>query len=497
MPPAVRKKKSSELLSSRKAASLASAPSAVPTQTPALRPAFRCDIPACEQVSLVWLPKCPQCGLFNTFNTPATSADYVPRKSNPDDDDASNSLDPNPNSSDPADHSTDPALKKKDEKALFTPLGEIDDIEPPRIPTGDGGIDHVLGGGVVVGSFVMMSGAPGSGKSTLSLSTGARIAHHFPVWYAIGEHGKERIRRMSNRLKLHKLAKGSLSNMTVLDEISKDTDLLCKHLKSKKPFDPSKKPSGKPGDRMSDYTPVLCVIDSLMSIRSEEHSSGAAGSPSQVKYAVDQLKTVAEDTGMGIIGIAHVTNDGSFAGPSQAKHWVDTLLMLEHVKLMVDKDDGTLEFKVIPRRIPGKPSFLRLAAMTKNRDGDVSACAFYRMTAEGLQLIALADEEKLEWEEDPYALLARQTGRSDTQVKPGKKAPKEDRHARKRTSASAEDEASEGESPCARSVGLLRARKSLQVSVGTHGPKAGAKARKPARRANQGHAPARARRKAR
>jgi archaellum biogenesis ATPase FlaH len=305
--------------------------------------------------------------------------------------------------------SSDPKKKIKDEKALFTPLGQIDATDPPRIPSGDDGVNHVLGGGIVLGSVVLLFGWPGSGKSSLAITVAAHIANQFQVWYAIGEHGKERIRRMADRFKIQKRARQAMKNLTVLDEVSKDTDVLCKHLKERKP------------------TPVLCVVDSLMSIQSED-CTGTPGSPSQVKYAALKLKEVAEDTGMAVVAIAHVTNDGSLAGPSHSKHYVDTLLMLDHVKLVVDKDDGSLTFKQIPKRVPGKPSFLRLAAYNKNRDGDVSACAYYKMAKTGLQLIGLADEDKLKWLEDPYKLLKGKSGEQD-EPKAGTEASKRTRKA--------------------------------------------------------------------
>lgn len=356
------------------------------------KPAFRCDV--CKQVSLVWLHRCPKCRLFNTFNSECLAQDFqVAQVQSPE--------------------TSDPKKKIKDEKDLFTPLGQIDATPPPRIPSGDDGVNHVLGGGIVLGSVVLLFGWPGSGKSSLAITVAAHIANQFHVWYAIGEHGKERISRMAERFKIQKRARKAMQNLIVLDEVSKDTDVLCKYLKERKP------------------TPVLCVVDSLMSIQSED-CTGTPGSPSQVKYAALELKKVAEDTGMAVVAIAHVTNDGSLAGPSHSKHYVDTLLMLDHVKLMVDKEDGTLTFKQIPKRVPGKVSFLRLAAYNKNRDGDVSACAYYRMAKTGLQLIGLADEDKLSWLEDPYKLLK---GKQDEpQASP--KAREQTRKDSKRKSAS-------------------------------------------------------------
>jgi hypothetical protein len=378
------------------------APRNLKEREPSTRAAFRCDV--CSQISLVWLHRCPKCSQFNTFNSEiVVSKDYSPIAKEQTD-----------NGSESA---SSTGIKKKDEKALFSPIGEIDPIVPPRIPTGDDGLNHVLGGGIVMGSIVMLFGWPGAGKSTLSTSVAACVANTFPVWYAIGEHGKERVRRMADRLKLFKYWREAKKNLVVLDEVSKDTDTLCKYLKERKP------------------QPVMCVVDSLMSIQSE-NATGASGGPTQVKYATTNFRSVSEDTGMAMLLIAHVTNDGSLAGPSFCKHLVDTLLTLEHVKLIPDKEDGSLQFKQIPKKIPGKLSFLRLAAQNKNRDGDVGACAYYRMTTEGLKLIALADEERMEWVEDPYKMLQRSTIlRGENDQSSGPTTRQSARHGNRRNAA--------------------------------------------------------------
>lgn len=352
--------------------------------------AHRCV--CCKQICLVRLHRCPKCGTFNSLNELCLASEQIV-------------------TSEASVEVGDKAKKDKEKKDLLVPLGQIDPIDPPRIPSGDQGLDHVLGGGVVLGSVVLLFGSPGAGKSTLATMVACSIANHFTVYYAIGEHGKERVRRMTDRMKVNKLAPMSAKNLIVLDEASKDTDRLCGFLKNEKP------------------TPVLCVVDSFMSIASE-NSTGQPGSPSQVKYAALKFRSIAEDTGMAVIGIAHVTNDGSLAGPSHSKHFVDTLLMLEHVKFENDKT-----FKVIPKRIPGKPSYLRLAAHNKNRDGDVSACAYYKMTKLGLHLIGLEDEDGIEWSEDPDELgsstksrKSRKSGESDD-----KKASATDRKRARKT----------------------------------------------------------------
>jgi len=256
----------------------------------------------------------------------------------------------------------------QEEEDMVVPLGKIDPRDPPRIPSGEAGFDHVLGGGLVLGSVVVIYGAPGAGKSTLSTEVATGIAQQFPVFYAVGEESKERVRRRTQRMQLLRKYPKAKDNLLIVDQASKDTNLLCALL--------------------LDERPKVCVVDSLMSIASEDILS-APGSPAQVKAAARAFTEVAQETNMAILCIAHVTNDGKLAGPSGSKHDVDTLLMLEHVKPM---PDGT--FKVIPRRIP-KISLLRLAAFTKNRDGDVAATAYYKMTKHGLTLVAVEDEDGL------------------------------------------------------------------------------------------------------
>jgi predicted ATP-dependent serine protease len=356
--------------------------------------ALKCVV--CSHVCIVFLPRCPRCGEVNSLSTPCSSSEIANNVVSETDQQSVQSE--NQFASEDSDDD-------EEEEEMIVPLGKIDPTDPPRISSGEPGFDHVLGGGLVLGSVVVIYGAPGAGKSTLSTEVATGCAQQFPVFYAVGEESKERVRRRTQRMQLLRRFPKAKDNLLIVDQASKDTGLLCALL--------------------LDERPKVCIVDSLMSIASEDILS-APGSPAQVKAAARAFTEVAQETKMAILCIAHVTNDGKLAGPSGSKHDVDTLLMLEHVKPM---PDGT--FKVVPRRIP-KISLLRLAAFTKNRDGDVAATAYYKMSKHGLTLVAIEDEDGLT---DVKQLNAKKEKEDSNEKKRSSKSLGHDREKTKRDSA--------------------------------------------------------------
>src|SRR3546814_4889300 len=77
------------------------------------------------------------------------------------------------------------------------PLNSLVEM-PPRMSTGLGELDLVLGGGIVHGSATLIGGEPGIGKSTLLIQTVAALARAGRrVAYISGEEsdGQVRLRR--------------------------------------------------------------------------------------------------------------------------------------------------------------------------------------------------------------------------------------------------------------------------------------------------------------
>jgi len=257
---------------------------------------------------------------------------------------------------------------------LLVPIGEVDSSEPPRFSSGDIGLDHVLGSGLVPGSIVAIYGPPGVGKSSCMTRVAATVAEHVNVIYAAGEESASRVARRVRRLKLFKKFPGARQNMTVMENAN-DTDVLC--------------------GLIIQESPLLTIIDSFASLESER-ATGRPGGPSQVAYAAKLLADVARTTGRSIVAIGHETKDGRMAGPSIARHEVDTLLAMEHVEMLKDGTAG--------KKSETQTGWVRLRADGKNRDGDTNATAIYKMTDQGLigleELKEMTDEG--EGEEGPH-----------------------------------------------------------------------------------------------
>jgi DNA repair protein RadA/Sms len=272
-------------------------------------------------------------------------------------------------------------------KQLLISAGEVNADEPERFPSGDQGLDHVLGGGIVLGSVIALYGPPGIGKSTLLTkiaSSVADLSDDTETIYFAGEENAARVVRRIKRMGLFKEFPGAKKNMKILQD-QNDTDIL--------------------GGLILRYQPLLTIVDSLASLYSER-ATGSAGSGAQVKYAAKILNGVAKQCERSILAINHITKNDSMAGPKTVQHDVDVILVLEHVTL---SEDG--EFKVSE----DQTGYLRLRAKGKNREGDTSAFAIYRMTEHGLVGI----EEYLENE------AARSTENSKSHRKPhGSKSAK-------------------------------------------------------------------------
>ena len=205
--------------------------------------------------------------------------------------------------------------------------------EKSRIVTGISELDRVLGGGVVLGSVVLLGGEPGAGKSTLLLQLCGAISRQHEVLYITGEDSTRQIKLRANRLKVAQ-ENISLAAETEIDEI-------CGLIEQAKP--------------------ELVVIDSIQTMHSSDVSS-SAGSVSQVKECTARLLAVAKAHEIPTFIVGHVNKDGAIAGPKVMEHIVDTVLYFE--------GDKTLPYRV-----------LRAA---KNRYGSTNEIGMFDMTGSGL-----------------------------------------------------------------------------------------------------------------
>ena len=217
--------------------------------------------------------------------------------------------------------------------------------EKSRIVTGISELDRVLGGGVVLGSVVLLGGEPGAGKSTLLLQLCGAISDRCQVLYITGEESVRQIKLRADRLQvpqqnIHLAAETDIDDIRGLLEQTK---------------------------------PGLVVIDSIQTMHCNDVSS-SAGSVSQVKECSARLLTVAKSCEIPTFIVGHVNKDGAIAGPKVMEHIVDTVLYFE--------GDKTLPYRV-----------LRAA---KNRYGSTNEIGMFDMTGHGLTEIENPSQVLLE-----------------------------------------------------------------------------------------------------
>ncbi len=221
-------------------------------------------------------------------------------------------------------------------------LSEISSDEADRIKTGIHEFDRVLGGGIVVGSLVLVGGDPGIGKSTLLLQMCQHLVEaKRDVLYVSGEESMRQIKMRAERLANYQgdLKLISETNLDVIEELVRREK------------------------------PEIVVIDSIQTMFREEVNS-APGSVSQVREATATLMHLAKGLEICIFIVGHVTKEGTVAGPRVLEHMVDTVLYFE--------GDNQASY--------------RMLRGVKNRFGSTNEVGVFEMRTEGLREVANPSE---------------------------------------------------------------------------------------------------------
>ncbi len=214
-----------------------------------------------------------------------------------------------------------------------TRLSSVASLKEPRIPSGVGELDRVLGGGWVPGGVVLLGGEPGIGKSTLLLQVADHLARTGEkVLYVAGEESLEQVRLRADRLGVQ----GDIL-------MTRDTQ------------------AGGITALLEAESPKLAIVDSIQTIQVDE--DGTPGSTSQVREATARLTRAAKETGCAMVLVGHVTKDGTVAGPKVMEHIVDATLYLESV------------------------GHYRLLRSVKNRFGSVGELGVFDMQESGLRAV--------------------------------------------------------------------------------------------------------------
>jgi DNA repair protein RadA/Sms len=169
-----------------------------------------------------------------------------------------------------------------------------------RSGIGIGELDRVLGGGLVLGSVVLVGGDPGIGKSTLLLQTVAAVAGRMKSLYVTGEESLAQVASRAARLGL------PLGGIDALAETCVERIV----------------------EQAAQHRPQVVVVDSIQTIWSELLSA-APGSVSQVRESAARLVRFAKESGTSVFLVGHVTKEGGIAGPRVLEHMVDAVLYFE------------------------------------------------------------------------------------------------------------------------------------------------------------------------
>jgi DNA repair protein RadA/Sms len=302
------------------------------------RAVFLCG--ACGSTHPKWAGKCPDCGAWDAlerFHPPAegeAAGGEVPAHLGA----AAGWL---------GDHDVSPAAKA-------VPLSEVESLEVPRIPTGIGELDRVLGGGLVPASAVLLGGEPGIGKSTLLLQAMSSLAAAGRrVLYVSSEESGQQVKLRAERIVPHGAATDREANLFVLSE----TNL------------------ARIAEQTRRTAPDVLVVDSVqMLFRADVEAS--PGSMTQLRRCCLELVMLAKASGIAVIVVGHVTKEGDLAGPKLLEHLVDVVLQFEG-----DRHHAH-----------------RVVRAIKNRFGSTHEIGLFEMTGGGLAEI---EEGSLSLGDDP------------------------------------------------------------------------------------------------
>lgn len=254
----------------------------------------------CGYQSSSYLGKCPQCDSWNSF------VEQIEEKKQP-------------------------AIVNRQSKDLsgIVQLVDIEDSIYSRLKSSIDEFDRVMGGGLVLGSLVLLSGDPGIGKSTLLTQIATNIKN---TLYVAGEESPQQIKLRVERL-------SPKTNLAILGET--DVDII----------------SGV----IEELKPKLVVVDSIQTLQTQD-LTGVPGSVGQVRECAHRLQRLAKLTHIPILLVGHVTKEGTVAGPRTLEHLVDVVLSLE--------GDSSNNFRILRG--------------TKNRFGATDEVGIFEMIDKGM-----------------------------------------------------------------------------------------------------------------
>jgi DNA repair protein RadA/Sms len=263
----------------------------------------------CGYESAKWYGKCPSCSEWGTLNEEIVKTESKSTKA------------------------TSSVINKS---LNVLKLDSIDSSTEFRFNTGISELNRVLGGGLVKGSLVLLSGDPGIGKSTLLLQICNYLSKDLTVLYVSGEESAYQLKMRAKRLGVKS------DNLSVMCET--DAEIVCEYIKSAKPN--------------------IVMVDSIQTMNISEISS-STGSVTQVRECTNLFMQTSKNNDISTILVGHVNKDGNIAGPKVLEHIVDTVLYFE----------GERNYSY------------RILRAAKNRFGSTNEIGVFEMTEMGLSQI--------------------------------------------------------------------------------------------------------------
>lgn len=257
---------------------------------------YRCT--NCSYQSIKWIGCCPGCNEWNSFAETGTKPDA-------------------------------PAAPTK----LFS-INEISVESQIRMTSGVKEWDSVLGGGILPGSFIILTGDPGIGKSTLLLQVANKIAQDKKVAYFSSEESLQQVKGRALRLNINN------QNLLFSDESCLESIIsTCEQAK-----------------------PDLMILDSIQNCHLSTQSHAYPGTVAQLREAAFNLMRFSKENNIAVLITGHITKDGQMAGPKILEHMVDAVFYLQ----------GEDRWQV------------RILRSVKNRFGTINEVGFFEMHEQGL-----------------------------------------------------------------------------------------------------------------
>ncbi|MBN2510079.1 MAG: DNA repair protein RadA [Spirochaetales bacterium] len=262
---------------------------------------------SCGHSEPKWMGRCSNCGEWNTFSEQTA----MPGKSG---------------------GSRGTQQSSPPQAVELTALETGSDV---RIDSGMKELNRVLGGGIMAGSSVLVGGAPGIGKSTLMLQLARTAKTGAKVLYVAGEESSRQIKTRAARLGVEG------SSILVLNNAEVETVERS----------------------LNGINPGLVIVDSIQTLISAQ-AGAIPGTVNQIKYCTHEIISWGREHNVPVFLVAHVTKEGTIAGPKVIEHMVDTVLYFDH-----------------------SPGDLRVLRSTKNRFGSVDEIGLFLMGPGGLEEI--------------------------------------------------------------------------------------------------------------